>query len=56
MSKDEKKSDGRTEIIPPIPDTPENIARAIMTNKPKKKWDYLERNQARKSGVGRKEK
>ena len=25
----------------PIPDTPENIARAIMTGPPKKEWDYL---------------
>ena len=25
----------------PIPDTPENVARAIMQGPPKKKWDYL---------------
>ena len=25
----------------PIPDTPENIARAIMQGPPKKDWDYL---------------
>ena len=25
----------------PIDDTPENIARAIMRNPPKKKWNYL---------------
>ena len=25
----------------PIPDTPENIARACMQGPPKKKWDYL---------------
>ncbi|MCY3625532.1 MAG: hypothetical protein OXH71_05220 [Candidatus Dadabacteria bacterium] len=56
MSEDQEKSDGRTEIIPPIPDTPENVAKAIMMNKPKKEWDYLKRNQARKFGVGRKEK
>ena len=24
-----------------IPDTPENIARAILTSPPKKDWDYL---------------
>ena len=26
----------------PIPDTPENVARAIMRGPPKKEWDYLE--------------
>ncbi len=56
MGKDQKKSDGRTEIIPSIPDTPENVARAIMMNKPKKEWDYLKRNQERKFGVGKKKK
>ena len=25
----------------PIPDTPEDIARAIMTGPPKAEWDYL---------------
>ena len=25
----------------PIPDTPENVARAIMRGPPKKEWDYL---------------
>ncbi len=25
----------------PIPDTPENIARAIMAGPPKKNWDFL---------------
>ena len=25
----------------PIPDSPENIARAIMQGPPKKDWDYL---------------
>ena len=30
------KPDGRTEIIPPVFDTPENVAGAIMMNKPKK--------------------
>lgn len=29
-------------IMPePIPDTPENIARACMQGPPKKDWDYL---------------
>ena len=27
--------------IPAIPDTPENIARAIMQGSPKTEWDYL---------------
>ena len=27
----------------PIPDTPENIAKAIMKGPPKKKWRYLEK-------------
>ena len=27
--------------IEPIPDTPENIARAIMRGPPKKEWRYL---------------
>ena len=26
-----------------IPDTPENIARAILAGPPKKEWDYLKR-------------
>ena len=28
----------------PIPDTPENIARACMQGPPKKKWRYLEKD------------
>ncbi len=28
----------------PIPDTPENIARAIMAGPPKKDWDYLKKS------------
>ena len=31
----------RRDDIPAIPDTPENIARAIMQGPPKKEWDYL---------------
>ena len=30
------------ELIPPIPDTPENIARACMKRRPKKDWRFLE--------------
>ena len=36
----------------PIPDTPENIARAIMRGPPKKKWDYLKAAKARDSTDG----
>ena len=28
----------------PIPDTPENVARAIMKGPPKKVWRYLKKN------------
>ena len=28
-----------------IPDTPENIARAILAGPPKKEWDYLKRRE-----------
>lgn len=28
-------------LPPPIPDTPDNIARAIMAGPPKKNWDFL---------------
>ena len=30
----------RQDAIEPIPDTPENIARAIMSGPPKKGWRY----------------
>ncbi len=32
-----------------IPDTPENIARAIMQGPPKKEWDYLKESDAPES-------
>ena len=32
--------------IEPIPDTPENIARAIMQGPPKERWDFEERRGA----------
>lgn len=35
-------------FIPGIPDTPENIARAIMQGPPKKDWRYLKRKRTRK--------
>ena len=31
----------RRDRIQPIPDTPENIARAIMRGPPKKEWRYI---------------
>ena len=50
MSDDEKKPAVRgrpvTNTMPePIPDTPENIARALLTTPPKKRdeWDYLKK-------------
>ncbi len=43
----EKKPRGRPvekEMSPPIPDTPENVARAIVQGPPKKQWDYLKKS------------
>ena len=34
---------------PPIPDTPENIARACFQGPPKKEWEYLKSGAARKA-------
>ncbi len=31
----------KLEMPPPIPDTPENVAKAIMQGPPKKVWRYL---------------
>lgn len=39
-----KRGRGRPEVLvmpDPIPDTPENIARACMQGPPKKDWDFL---------------
>ena len=48
MTKDEGKlasrgSPAKNTMPEPIPDTPENIARALLTTPPKKRdeWDYL---------------
>lgn len=30
-------------VVEPIPDTPENVARAIMQGPPKKDWRFLRR-------------
>ncbi len=35
-------------LVQPIPDTPENVARLIMQGPPKKDWDYLKRLKDRK--------
>ena len=45
MSGNKEKPRGRPPLpMPePIPDTPENIARAIMRRPPKRDWDYLKR-------------
>ena len=49
MTKGDKKPAPRGRPIEkpmpePIPDTPENIARAIMRGPPKKVWRYLKKN------------
>ena len=38
------------ELIPPIPDTPENIARACMKRRPKKDWRFLEAKKEKQPG------
>ena len=57
MSKDDKKPAPRgrpvKNIMPePIPDTAENIARAIMRGPPKKEWNYMKVVKARDSKEG----
>ncbi len=37
-------SHAKNDVIPHIPDTPENIAKAIMKGPPKREWDYLKRD------------
>ena len=44
MDEKQKRPPGRpTELVmpEPIPDTPENVARACMQGPPKQDWDYL---------------
>ena len=44
MSENRKKTPRGRPASPmpePIPDTPENVARAIMRGPPKKRWNYL---------------
>ena len=38
---DERGRPAKLEMPPPIPDTPENVAKAIMRGPPKKTWRYL---------------
>ena len=50
-----KRSRGRPVEKPmpePIPDTPENIARAIVRGPPKKEWDYMKAAMAGESKDG----
>ena len=49
-----KRKRGRPPILPqpePIPDTPENIARAIMQGPPKAEWDFEREAQARRDAA-----
>ncbi len=48
-----KKPDGRTDIIPHIPDTPDNVAKAIMKGLPKKEWNYLKNKGEKKLVVNK---
>ena len=53
MSKAPKRTVGRPrkrKMPEPIPDTPENIARALMTTPPPEEWEYL-KDQVRKRKV-----
>ena len=57
MSEEDKKSAPRgrpvKNIMPePIPDTAENIARAIMRGPPKKEWNYIKVVKVRDSKEG----
>ena len=40
----------KREYPEPIPDTPKNIAKAIMKRPPKKQWRYLEEHERKKGG------
>lgn len=45
---------GRPPVLPmpePIPDTPENIARAIMQGPPKAEWDFEREAERRRNAV-----
>ena len=57
MNQDDKKPAPRGRPVKntmpkPIPDTPENIARAIMRGPPKKNWDYMKAAKAQESNDG----
>ena len=36
---------GTERDILPIPDTPDNVAKIILSKKPKKEWQYIKRKQ-----------
>ena len=62
MSNDDKEASPRGRPVEkpmpePIPDTPENIARALLTTPPKKEdeWDYLKERQLSRSTLFRRE-
>ena len=39
----DKRPEPARDTVPGIPDTPENIARAIIVRPPKEEWRYLKR-------------
>ena len=58
MKKETKRGRPIEKPMPePIPDTPENIARALLTTPPKKEdeWDYLKEPQLSRSTLFRRE-
>ena len=57
MNQDDKKTAPRGRPVKntmpePIPDTAENISRAIMRGPPKKEWNYMKVAKARESKKG----
>ena len=49
MSKVNQTVRNNKRVIPPIPDTPENVARAIMQGPPKGKWEFLKKTETPKA-------
>ena len=47
---DKKQPEG---VVEPIPDTPENVARAIMQGPPKKDWRFLRRRRRARDAEGK---
>ncbi len=53
-NEDQKKPRGRPRTHPmpnPIPDTPDNVARILMTTKPKREseWEYLKERKCQRT-------